>query len=60
MGLFDELSQCRLNHVEVKGSKESALSLTRPTSIQKDLLKRIGLTRLLEEGKIKEFCLAAR
>ena len=60
VGLFDELSQCRLNHVEVKGSKESALSLTRPTSIQKDLLKRIGLTRILEEGKIKELCLAAR
>ena len=58
--LFEELSQCHLNHVELKGSKESTLSLTRPTSVQKDLLSRIGLTRLLEQEKIKDFCLETR
>ena len=56
VALFNELSQCHLNHVEIRGSKESALSLTRPTGIQKDLLSRIGLTHLLEHGKVKEFC----
>lgn len=55
--LFRELSQCHLNHVELRGEKQSTFSLTRPTPIQRDLLSRIGLSGLLEEEKIEELCL---
>jgi transposase len=58
--LFEELRQCRLNHIEVKESEESTLSLTRPTDIQKDLLSRIGLKQLLEKETTQELCLKAR
>ena len=57
--LFEELGQCHLNHVEVKGSKEATLSVTRPTEVHKDLLSRIGLTHLLEKETLQKICLQA-
>jgi transposase len=58
--LFRELSECRLNHVTIKGSEESALSVTRPTEEQKDLLSRIGFTHLVEGETIRELCSIAK
>lgn len=44
--LFKESSKCKLNYLEVKNIKQKKFSLTKPTTKQKELLKRIGLSTL--------------
>jgi len=45
--LFEKLSSCQIDKIEVDELSHYAHNLTRPTKEQKELLARIGLTKLL-------------
>ena len=45
--LYKKLSACQIDRIEVDNVSLSTYSMTRPTSEQKGLMKRVGLTRLL-------------
>lgn len=53
--LYKELEKCLVNHTSVSGMGVERFGLTRPTEIQQDLLKRIGLTHVLQNGFVKKF-----
>jgi transposase len=45
--LYRELSDCLIDHIEVKNVQKSKYNMTRPTNKQKELLHRVGLKNLL-------------
>ena len=57
--LYAALKKCLINVTGVKGAEVKKAGLTEPTSIQKELLDRIGLTHLLKEETVKKYCMAA-
>lgn len=48
--LFQELSTCQVDCIEVENVQLSTHNMTRPTREQKELLERIGLSQLLENA----------
>jgi transposase len=46
--LFEKLSSCQIDKIEVEGLGHCAYNLTRPTKEQKELTTRIGLKNLLD------------
>lgn len=50
--LYDEFSECRLNHIKVD-SKQSSYKLTEPTEKQKELLERLGMQNLIGDAAMK-------
>lgn len=51
--LYEELSDCYIDRIEVENVQKSRYSMTRPTNKQKELLHRVGLKDLIV-GKILE------
>jgi transposase len=58
--LFRKLEPCRLNKMSTKDRSKSRWSLTSTTDIQRDLLARMGYTRLLKEDFANLKCTLAR
>lgn len=51
--LCEVLGKCKLNKLSVKSTKAKTVSITQPTTEQKELLKRLDLTHLIKEEVIK-------
>jgi len=51
--LYKKLSGCQIDRIEVDNVRLSTYSMTRPTSEQKELVERVGLTRLLSLQVVK-------
>ncbi|MCP4553712.1 MAG: IS1634 family transposase [Bacteroidetes bacterium] len=52
--LFKETSQCMLDYIEVKNIQQKKISLTKPTTKQKELLQRVGLPKLTNRKIVKK------
>ena len=52
--LFEKLSSCQIDKIEVVGFYHSTHNLTRPTKEQKELLTRIGLNKLLNYKAVSQ------
>lgn len=52
--LYQELSDCKIDKIEVENIGLTSYNMTRPTKDQKDLLNRIGLTKLLSLDVVKK------
>lgn len=46
---YEKLSDCQINKIEVDNVSLKTYKLTRPTEEQKELLERVGLTKLLSQ-----------
>jgi transposase len=53
-GLFEKLSPCQIDHIEVENVRLSTFNMTRSTSEQKELLDRLGLSHLLSHDVVKK------
>ena len=51
--LYKKLSDCQIDRIEVDNVHLSTYSMTRPTSKQKELMERVGLTKLLSLQVLK-------
>jgi transposase len=52
--LYKKLSDCQIDRIEVENVRLSTYSMTRPTTEQNELLKRVGLTKLLSLEVLKK------
>ncbi|MCP4289840.1 MAG: IS1634 family transposase [Gammaproteobacteria bacterium] len=52
--LYEELSDCQFDQIEVQNMQLSTYNMTRVTDIQKELLERTGLTYLLSFDTVKQ------
>lgn len=52
--LYEELSDCQIDDIEIKNVRLSTYNMTRPTPKQKELLERVGLTELLSHEIVKK------
>jgi len=52
--LYKELSGCQIDQIEVQNMRLSTYSMTRATDTQKELLERVGLTKLLSSDIVKQ------
>lgn len=50
--LYDELAECRLNHMKTH-PKQNSYRLTEPTEKHKDLLERLGMQQLIGDAAMK-------
>jgi len=55
--LYEELSQCRLNCLEIGTSKLQAYKLTTPTTTQQDLLARLDMKHLVAAANLEKLSL---
>ncbi len=51
---YKKLSGCKIDRMEIKNTGLSSYNMTMPTASQKELLKRVGLTRLLSFEVVKK------
>lgn len=51
--LYKKLSGCQIDRIEVDNVRLSTYNMTRPTSEQKELIERVGLTKLLSPQVLK-------
>jgi len=52
--LYEELSDCQIDQIEVQNMDLSTYSMTRTTDAQEELLQRLGLTKLLASDIAKQ------
>lgn len=52
--LYENLSDCMIDRIEVENAQLSTYSMTRPTDYQRELLQRIGLEDLLSSDIVKK------
>lgn len=52
--LYKKLSSCQINRIEIENSDLATYNMTRPTTMQKELIQRIGLPDLLTNYVIKK------
>ncbi len=52
--LYEKLSDCQTDNIEVENVRLSTYNMTRPTPEQKELLDRVGLTELLSHEIVKK------
>jgi len=52
--LYDKLSECQIDHIIVKNVGLSTCSMTVPTEQHKELLDRVGLTKLLQTQVVEK------
>ena len=53
-GLYSELSDCQFDRIELKDAGKSSLNMTTRNNKQKDLLQRLGLTRLTHKSVVRK------
>jgi transposase len=52
--LYEELSDCKVDQIEVQNARLSTLKITRTDDVQKELLERLQLTKLLSSAFLKK------
>lgn len=52
--LYQTLAECHINRIEVDQLGSATYSMTRPTPEQKELMERLGLTKLLSSDIVKK------
>jgi len=52
--LYEELSECQIDCIEVENVQKSQNKITRPTNRQEELLNRVGLKKLTEGIKLEK------
>jgi transposase len=52
--LYQTLAECQINRIEVDQLGLATYSMTRPTPEQKELMQRLGLTKLLSSDIVKK------
>ena len=52
--LYEELSDCKVDRIEVQNAHLATHKITRPDDVQKELLERLQLTKLLSSAFLKK------
>jgi len=52
--LYEELSDCKVDRIEVQNARLSTHKITRTNKVQKELLQRLRLTKLLSSDFLKK------